>query len=363
MGIKRLSRNAILTANIVAIVLMLAVGYSDRINPAEHATLAVAGLAFPVLLAVNVGFLLFWLVTKPRLVIVPFIGFLICYEPVREYTPVNIRRDVPEKSIKVLSYNVWMFAGWDDGDSTKNPILDYIVAQNADIACLQEASAAEVGLEKIKKTLDAHYRYHDMEYPDSAKKGTCVAVYTRYPIVGKERIRYKSTGNMSMAYWLDIDGERVLLVNNHLETTGFSPEQKEKFHQLVKGEMETDTAEATSKWLVVKLAEGMRKRAPEADAVARYVARKGKGHPVILCGDFNDSPISYAHHTIASQLTDCYIATGNGPGISYHRMGFFVRIDNIMCSEHFEPYGCRIDRSISNSDHYPIMCWLKRRGK
>ena len=85
-----------------------------------------------------------------------------------------------------------------------------------------------------------------------------------------------------------------------------------------------------------------------------------KNDPVILTGDFNDSPISYAHRRLASELTDCYIASANGPGISYHYNCFYVRIDNIMCSEHWTPYECRVDNTIKASDHYPIVCKLSR---
>lgn len=71
----------------------------------------------------------------------------------------------------------------------------------------------------------------------------------------------------------------MLLVNNHLETTGLSLEERRKFKNLVKGKLETDTAEQTSKLLIVKLAEATKKRAPEADAVANYLSRyKRKEH-------------------------------------------------------------------------------------
>jgi len=73
--------------------------------------------------------------------------------------------------------------------------------------------------------------------------------------------------------------------------------------------------------------------------------------------------VSYVHRTIAKDLTDCYVATGNGPGISYHLNGFFVRIDNILCTDDFTPYRCHVDRSIKASDHYPIACWLKMSNK
>lgn len=184
--------------------------------------------------------------------------------------------------------------------------------------------------------------------------GNCLMLLSKYPILSKERIPYESKGNMSVAYRLKVKDREVLLINNHLETTGLSLEDRRQFKNLVIGKLQVDTAEETSKLLVVKLAEATKKRALEAEAVAKYI-QQHKEQSIILCGDFNDGPISYAHRTIAKDLTDCYIASGNGPGISYHHGGFFVRIDNIMCSDDWEPYECKVDDKIAVSDHYPII--------
>ena len=117
-----------------------------------------------------------------------------------------------------------------------------------------------------------------------------------------------------------------------------------------------------SRRLIDKLGEASRIRAPQARAVARYI-RKHAYQSIICVGDFNDGPLSYAHRIVSDGLTDCYIASGNGPGISYHHSGFYVRIDNILCSDDWTPYGCKVDRQIKQSDHYPIYCWLKKRSK
>ena len=101
----------------------------------------------------------------------------------------------------------------------------------------------------------------------------------------------------------------------------------------------------------------MKIRAPQVDAVAKYI--DNTPYPVVLCGDFNDNPLSYSRKTLAEKLTDCYVSSGFGPGISYNRHGMFVRIDNIMCSDKWKAYGCKVDKSIHYSDHYPIYCWLK----
>ena len=168
-------------------------------------------------------------------------------------------------------------------------------------------------------------------------------------------------GNLSGAFLLDIDGDDVVVICNHLETTGLTLEERENFKDMLKGNLESHTVKTESKRLIDQLGESARTRAPQAQAVARYI-RKHAYQSVICMGDFNDSPLSYAHHTIDKELTDCYVASGNGPGISYHLSGFYVRIDNIFCSDDWEPYGCTVDRSVKASDHYPIMGWLKKKG-
>lgn len=355
--LKKFTLQMIGGANIATIVIMWLVGYSDRLDPTSHAMLSNAGLIFPVFLFINFAFLIFWIFFKPKGMVIAIAGFVLCYVPIRKFSPFNVGHHAPEGAIKVLSYNVWLFAGWEDGDNPSNPILEYIKEQDADIVCLQESATNEVGQQKVDSILNPIYAYRD-----TAKRGSgdCMSIYSKYPILEKEHIDYSSRGNLSAAFKLLIDGEVVIVINNHLETTGLSVEEKGRFKNLIKGDLSGDTAKATSKLLVKKLAASTKRRAPQAEAVARYIAFH-RGTPMIVCGDFNDGPISYVHRTIANGLTDCYIATANGPGISYHHSGFFVRIDNILCTDEFTPYGCKVDSKIKTSDHYPIYCWLKKR--
>lgn len=345
-------------ANVGTILLLLLVGYSDHIHPDHHPLLATTGLLFPLFLLANGAFLLFWLLAKRRYALLPVAGFLLAFVPTRTYSPLNLPRSAPKDAIKVLSYNVWLFAGWEVNDSTASPILDYICQSGADIVCLQEATACEIGQERIDAALNPVYAYHDtLAISPSAD---VVAVYTRYPIVGKERVPIVSKGNICGAFRLKVGADTVLVLNAHLETTGLSYKEKETFGHIVRGDLTADSASHSSRRLADKLGRASRRRASQAEVVADYV-RRHKGTPVILCGDFNDGPISYTHHTIACELTDCYVATGNGPGFSYHASHLAVRIDNIMCSNHFVPYECRVDRSIDTSDHYPMTCRLKMR--
>ena len=176
-----------------------------------------------------------------------------------------------------------------------------------------------------------------VEVPDVTLKYVAADIYVNEEAV--ESSGYKKADALNLSNWFA---------------------EKKEFKNMVKGEMGKDTMQNVSRMLAGKLAEATRKRAPQAEAVADYLKRH-RGESIILCGDFNDNPISYARRTIARRLTDCFVESGFGPGISYHENRMYFRIDNIMCSKDWKPYNCKVDRKIALSDHYPMYCWLKKR--
>ena len=304
---------------------MLAVGYSGGVNPASHHFIGIVGLSFPIFMAINMAFLVFWLCVRKRWALIPFVGFVLCYGPVRAYWPLNVYKPVPNDCIKVLAYNILSW-GEMKPDNPDLSIIDYIGKTNADIVSLEEASAPAWVREKIDSALSQRYPHQDTVL--SADKTDDIWLMSKYPIVRKQRIDYESKTNHSAAFWLKRADDTIIVVANHLQSTSLS----------------------------------MAERSKQIDALVRFVEAH-KATPLIMCGDFNDSPISYSRQRMASVLNDCYVESGNGPGISYHRNAFYVRIDYIFCSDHFLPYDCKVDNSISTSDHYPIVCWLKLRKK
>lgn len=361
--IKKITFRLLVAGNGIVVLLMLLVGNVDRLDPVDHPLLANLGLGFPILLAFNLGFLVLWCFVRLRTVWLPLLGFLLCYGPVRNYSPFNLPEEKPHGSIKVLSYNVFMFSTWSEPGGEQNPIVDYILKSKADIVCLQEAQADVEGTDRIYPALKKHYPYFRLMVKKKPGADHMVLL-SRYPVLWQDSIPYGSGSNQSVAYLVDIKGTKTLVVNNHFESNGLSTGDKENFKTLVKGDMDPHDARNESFHLLRKLGEVSARRAPQAVAVARYVRKYlDRKVPVILCGDFNDSPLSYTHRTIARELTDCYVASGNGPGISYHRSGMYFRIDHIFCSDDFEPYGAKVDNSVTASDHYPVCCWLKYRPK
>ena len=73
-----------------------------------------------------------------------------------------------------------------------------------------------------------------------------------------------------------------------------------------------------------------------------------------MCGDFNDTPMSYTYHTIANKLNDSYQEVGYGPSYTYKSFFNLLRIDYVLYSdgitahEYVSPY-------FESSDHKPIV--------
>ena len=356
--LKTITVKMVAGANVATVMIMLLVGFADYVNPEVYPVLACLGMAFPVFLLINMLFLFFWLVFRKRMAVIPVIGYALAYVPIRIYMPVNLPEDMPDGVIKVLSYNVKGYHGKPRYDGSSDMIIDYIRSSEADIVCLQEDLPPN---KSVRDAMDSIFAYTDTVHVGNKNKNA-IGIYTRFPILRKEHIPYESDGNGSVAFFLDVDGDTVIVINNHLEATHLSPNDRRMYKDILKGEVEGDTVRAESKRLIHKLGESAAIRAPQADSVHKYIEEKA-GYPIILCGDFNDNPISYARRTVAGGLTDCYVATGRGIGVSYNQKGFFVRIDNIMCSGDFKPYNCKVDNKIDASDHYPIYCWLKKQDK
>ena len=355
--LKTITINLIAGANVATILLMVLAGYADRINPVEHPMLSCMGMAFPGFLIANLVFLFFWLTFKWKKVWIPVLGYILVYGPITLYMPLHTSQTVPEGTFKLISYNVCQYGGNYKYEQGFEKVYEYLKEQDADIVCLQED--VDTWRRYVKQWYEKIYPYNDTTIfnPNDASKNR-VGIHTKYPIIKKERILYESSANGTVAYYLKKGKDTILVINNHLEGTHLSDEDRDKYKQMISGKMKKDTAKAETLFLIEKLGKYAAKRAPEAEAVHKYI-EEHRQYPIIVCGDFNDNPISYSRRTIAQGLKDCYQETGMGIGLSYNQKGFFVRIDHILVSDHFEPYNCQIDSKMDASDHYPIICTLK----
>lgn len=353
----------VLAANLLVIAGMWVAAFSTYVQPVKHPVQSCAGLVFPIFAVLNLLFFVFWLIVQRyRVSLVPLLAFAVCYPAVRAYLPFNLYTDeLPQGTFRLLSYNVMGFDGCTKDDNGRNPILDYLQSSGADVLCLQEYATSTSG---------RNLRQHDIEralkdYPyfcirslgSGKSKSNRMALYSKYPILSARVLSYESQYNGSVCYTLRVADDTLTLINNHLESNKLTRSDKVTYRQMLRNPQRQKVEEG-ARMLLRKLAKASAMRAPQADTIVAEVLRNLPKGPVVVCGDFNDSPVSYTHRVMEKHLTDAFTQSGRGMGISYNQNGFYFRIDHIFVSPHLQSYNCRVDRSIKQSDHYPMQCEL-----
>lgn len=349
--------------NVLVLILFVVAAYSDRVSPDQSLLFSYFGLAFPVLSILNVCFILYWLfVGEWRLILVGLASFLLCWGPVRHYFPFHSRvKPVPtEQVVKVLTYNVMAFGYKNHTKLSPNKILTYIMESDADIVCLQEyaESKSSKGLtgEKIYEALKM-YPYRSVMFTSSSRfQDFGIAVFSKYPIARIRPVKYESKYNGSSVQEITIGDKKLTLINNHLESFKLTMEDRSRYSTFIKS-LSSDGLDELRGAFEQKLGPAFRIRSKQAEAVAGEI-RKTKNPYILVCGDFNDTPISYAHRTIQGELVDAFAASGRGMGITYNRNFFWFRIDNILHSPNMKAINCTVDK-VKYSDHYPLWCYLQ----
>jgi len=199
--------------------------------------------------------------------------------------------------------------------------------------------------------------YHSLNFPNK-NEIFGLAIFSRFPILSSRKVPYESSYNGSFITELDVNGKNVTLINNHLESNKLSEEERNNYYQMTK-EMDTQSIDAFTQTLTKRLTPAFKERATQAQIISDII--KNEENPyIIVCGDFNDTPISYARHKIKGNLRDAFVDSGFGLGITYNKYRFLFRIDYIMHSENIKSYNCEVG-DLKNSDHYPLWCYLQFR--
>ena len=356
---KQLIGYAIVTLNVCAALLLIVAANSNGISPEYVVALAYLGLAYPFVCAFNLFFLLYWAFSKRWFMLISLLAFLVCWSPTRNYFPFNPQADVPADGvIKLLTYNVMGFAYADHTEASPNRIVRYIAESGADIVCMQEYYVSKSPDHLTAKKLNAAlsmYPYVSVIRLKNFDYG--LAVYSKFPITRSRRIGYPSDNNGSSVHLININGKSLTIINNHLESFKLTSEDKSRYSEFISGSAPENFAVLRGA-MHQKLGSAYQIRARQARIIADEI-RRIRSDYTIVCGDFNDTPISYALRTIKGpHLHDAYAESGWGHGATYNQNYFRFRIDHILHSPNIKSLNCTVDK-VKYSDHYPIWCYLK----
>ena len=246
-------------------------------------------------------------------------------------------------AITVLTWNTGRMGEFKKPE--KNEVIQYLMAQDADVICLQEVDvykdAQFLTLPEVRQTLSKKYPYSYIDfsvYNKSHQYGTMV--WAKYPLINKQSIHYETQGNLSNRCDVVVGRDTLRLINNHLESYKLESEDLK----------DVDRIEA--KW----------KRAiPLRNAQARVIRREieASPYPVIVVGDFNSVALSFAYWHISAGLHDAWNETHYfwEWGATYEYKGIGLRIDYILCSDPLKPVACEV-KETTGSDHKPVVATL-----
>ena len=332
---------------------------SVYIDPRIFKWVGVVGLAFPIFLFGTLFLWIIGLLFVPRKTwLLGLIGLGVCAQHIYTYCPIHPFIDnettiATANQIKVVSYNTFFFGR---GMEQQDELVRYLIDQHADIICFQEGEANPDNLKNIESRF-APTPTHYISYEGTQEE--VIGIISAYPIL-EQKLIIAYPGNAIYGYRLQHPRGELIVVNCHFRSNLLSGPTLEGYTNMMHGKSKEDKRSQwnNTKTLFSKIAHSAMERSEMVDAVEDYLAQH-KDKPVILCGDFNDTPISYTRHRVASLgLTDAFREAGQGFGFSFRRNAIRVRIDHIFCSKDFEPIQAKVDEEAPHSDHQPISATL-----
>lgn len=382
---KRTSRWLKVTFAAIAVtvaVMTIVSAYGGHLDPRGHSAVwSVATLAFPVVLAFALATTLLWLVLRQwRCAVVQVAAMLLSWPTVAVTTPMHVSAvwhndastDTTDGQFKVLTFNVMNFGPYDGTQTERNPSMDLILRENADLVVLQEAALSDTDFVNLpsnrmmRPQLEKAYPYHSNGYHD-------LVILSRYPYtvvedtvlrnVVIERDQYGPLYHF-FAKIFDVKmphGRQLRLITVHMQSIGLTPNDKQLYMSLTNFNDGTLTSRremrAVKSSLIAKLGGAFRRRANEAHSLRTIIDASPAN--VIVAGDFNDTPCSYTYRTVrGDDMADAWADCGLGPTYTFNANRFYFRIDHILYRGALEAVGVKRPRE-GDSDHYPLVATFR----
>lgn len=345
-------------ASVCVVTLLLCCAASVYVSPVFFKYASLLGLIFPGVVILTVLVFIVCLVFCFRRCWISLAGLLLAFGSIRSYFPVNPFQSahIPSsEALRIMTYNTHGTGNVKDSTLQTN-YLQYVLDQQADVYLFQEGSPQFLEWDSINPRFRQRYPYCEMPHGSGTNLGIC----SRFPIKSHEIVTHVTGGNAVIAFWIEHPVKKnILVLNCHLQSNQFTEGDREQYSAIVhnsnQAAKETEQTHNTVRMLASKFINAAEIRAHMVDTIADFL-HKHRDVPTIVCGDFNDTPISYSCNRVKRcGLNDAFRITGNGMGRSFNKDAIAVRIDHAFCSDHLKPISARIDKLPDWSDHYPLI--------
>ena len=356
--------------SIISALLLLGASFASYLGPSKFPFLTVLGLSYEYLVFLNLAVILLAAFKNKYFAILPLVaigyGFPKPIQIVQFNSPEPVQVADKNHSVKILSYNVHLFnkALFVGQYQLRDSIESFLVRQKADIYFIQEfyhneKKKASNNFERIPLSLGTPYNYfeHDKGKNDKPNYFFGAAIFSKYPIIEKGVV-VTYNGGKAQAVYADIETPAgiVRTYNIHLQSLGFDDEEYD-FLKRAHG-IEIERAFDNSKSVYKKIIAAAKVRVTQTMAIEDHM--RGCEYPIIMAGDFNETPFSFNTHSLRKYMRDGFIRKGKGMGTTFEGVGFLppLRIDYILTSRGVDFLDFQT-HDVDFSDHRPLTATLK----
>ena len=264
-------------------------------------------------------------------------------------------------NMRVMSWNVEHFDILEHKThpETKQQMIDLIKEYQPDICCFQEMVGSDSfpsainyvpNMAKRMGMPDYFYSYNKkLDFDEKHHFG--IITFSKYPIISQHTLSYMPNDYNSIFQYIDIlkNEDTIRVFNIHLQSLRFTERNRQYIDDPT---MESEGDIQNSKSIISKFKTGFLKRRDQSDHIKKAIDESP--YPVIICGDFNDVPNSYAYSTIGKGLKNAFVEKGWGIGRTFYSISPTLRIDNVFMDKRFSvEQFVRIKKKLS--DHFPLI--------
>lgn len=337
--------------------------FGGRFNPEYFTIPAIMTLVLPYLSTMTAITGIGWLLSRRYITGgLAFLTLFICWGSLSEATPVAFPKSPPSdgKTFTLLTWNCLHLEDQNDSTADVNESLRFLLDCNADILNLQELEdwndPKELhGADKaILDSLMKKYPFRAGKNGKNGKNRKCdLKVLSRFPIAEWSPGPPPAGRTAFTFFRLRIYGQPLVLVNIHLTSYSLTEEEREVVTEIKSVNTAKESYREFKGSIYGKMKKSFRQRAIDVSNVVQLSS--GITDPMIVCGDFNDVPASWAYRKMmAAGFKDAYAETSLGPMITYNRHLFLFHLDQIFWrGKGLTPLWVE-KKKFKRSDHYPL---------
>ena len=352
----------LLAVNAVFAFTLLVSYLAVSISPGDFVLPAFFGLAYPYLLLINIILVIIWAMLLRFEALISVVVIAIGFTHFSNYIKFTKPSGDKSNTFKVLSYNVRLFNYFENnhGVTSERKVIEFLKTQKPDIICLQEFFISGNPAEEestILAALGGKYYSHLKVLGSGRNRFYGIVTFSKYPIITKGEIIHPGSSSLSIYTDVLIQKDTFRIYNNHLQSFRLRRMERSFIEELTASDDKETIGEV--KRLSISLKKGFAKRALQAQVVKDNINKSP--FPVIVVGDFNDTPVSYAYRKIRKGLNDSFVNSGYGAGFTYKGNYPPNRIDYILYDKSLINTYFEIIK-VKYSDHYPIMAYFRMKN-